>query len=214
MSFVGSEAEANAKLLIKLMKEFKAKDLGSVSNFFEVSHDWCCPSCHRSKSEQARRDKNQNLMCALHNHHDHMVHLAMDKIPALGRDDVHWSERRGYDSLRGNFCRFPDTLVCNDCNVVEGAAKREAGAPADFSFTPFEISTFIIVANNSPHRLDAEKARTVWGNIRPSLANYGDKLRQIGNYDKSPDDFENIGGAAWRVLADVRRKMKSKKDAE
>lgn len=209
MSFscTGSFAERNAKLLIKLMKEHHAKDLGSVCGFFEVSEEWCCPSCHRTKAEIARIDKNGNLMCALHNHHDHLNHVAQDKLPPAR--EIKWDERRGYDSLVATFARFPDTLICNDCNVVEGLAKREAGTPPDFSFTPFEISTFIIVCSNAPHKLDIDKARVAWANINPSLDNYRDKLRQIMNYDSSdPDSFDHIGGAAWRVLKDVRKKMK------
>lgn len=206
------EAEANAKLLISLIKSFGALDLGSIANFFQVGSEWCCPTCHRSKSEQARLDKNANLMCAIHLHHDHMNHAAHDKIPHLGRDDLAWSERRGYDSLRNNFYRFPDTLICNDCNVVEGDAKKKCGAPESFSFSPFEISTFIFVENNRPHRLDVEKLNTTWQNVRSSLATYREELRSIGNYHQNPDGFEHIGGAAWRVLKDVHAKMKAKKE--
>ncbi len=206
-----SFAEVNAKLLINLMKEHGAIDLGSISGFFEVTDRWCCPSCHRSKAEQARLDKNGNLMCALHWHHDHMVHAAQDRLP-MPRD-LHWIDRQGYESLVSTFHRFPDTLVCNDCNVVEGDAKKKVGAPAAFSFSPFEISTFIIVTNNRPHTLDVPKACTTWNNLYPSLSNYRDNLKQITNYDNAePDSFEQIGGAAWRVLKDIRKKMNENKD--
>lgn len=207
----GGEAEANAKLLIQLMQETGALDLGSIANFFQVGSDWHCPSCHRSKAEQARLDKNRNLMCAIHSHHDHMVDAACEKMPGFHRDDLPWQDRRGYDSLRSNFNRFTDTLICNDCNVVEGDAKRKCGAPAAFSFTPFEISTFIIVTNNAAHTLDIAKAQETWQHIRPSLGAYREELRKISNYDKDPDSFEAVGGAAWRVLKDIRAKMKKVK---
>lgn len=206
---MGMFAEANARLLIRLMREHGAKDLGAVSGFFEVSEHWCCPACHRSKPEQARLDKNQNLMAALHRHHDHLIHAAEDKLPRC--TEVDWKDRQGYNSLLSTFHRFPDTLLCNDCNVAEGDAKRKAGTPAAFSFTPFEISTFIIVRNNQPHAVDANKARIAWANLEPSLASYRDNLRQIASYDRAdPDSFEQVGGAAWRVLKDVRAKMKQK----
>ena len=204
-------AEANAKLLITIMKERNAVHPGAISSFFEVKDTWCCPSCHRSKAEQARLDKNDNLMCALHWHHDHMVHAARDRLPAP--IEINWNERHGFESLVSTFHRFPDTLICNDCNVIEGDAKKKVGAPAAFSFSPFEISTFIIVMNNKPHGLDLAKARVTWANLFPSLSNYRDNLKQITNYDNAePDSFEQIGGAAWRVLKDIRKKMNENKD--
>lgn len=206
-SGIGQQAEDNAKLLIRLMKEHGALDLGATANFFEVSHEWCCPSCHRTKSEQARLDKNGNLLAAIHNHHDHMGDGAYDCIPSIPHGSVEWRDRLGYDSLRSNFRRFPDTLICNDCNVVEGAAKKVCGAPEKFSFTPFEISTFIIVENNRAHRIDAERLLFTWSKVEPSLEAYRGELRHINRFNKNPEGFESVGGAAWRVLKDVREKM-------
>ena len=211
---IGSYAEENAKLLIRLMKEHGALDLGAISNFFEVSSEWCCPSCHRTKAEQVRLDKNGNLMAAIHRHHDHMINLADDCIPSLGRDDITWQERRPYDSLRSNFQRFPDTLICNDCNVIEGLAKGLCKAHSCFSFSPFEISTFIIVESNRPHRLDTEKVLRAWEHVSPSLKTYGNELRQINKFKRDPDGFESIGGAACRVLKDVMDKMKKNEGSD
>jgi hypothetical protein len=111
-------------------------------------------------------------------------------------------------SLRNNFVRFADILICGDCNVVEGDAKKKAGTPVDFSFTPFEISTFIIVEPNRGHLLDLDKLKETYDKIRPSLGIYGDTLRGIAKHQADPDGFEQIGGAAWRVLKEVNKKRK------
>ncbi|MCY1167245.1 hypothetical protein D9M73_72040 [compost metagenome] len=43
-------------------------------------------------------------------------------------------------TLAGHHChgvgRFPETLICSDCNSADGAAKRKLGLPTDWSFTP------------------------------------------------------------------------------
>lgn len=207
----GQEAEKNAKLLISLMRELGATDLGSVCGFFETSHEWCCPCCHRQKQEIARLDKNLELLCAFHWHHDHLEHMADDKIPYI-RNGLDWRDAQPYDSMRRNFRRFPETLICSDCNVVEGAAKMAAGAASSFSFTPFEISTFIFVTPNAPHRFDRQMALSVYEKLKPSMGIYGDTLRGLAKFNADPDGFEPIGGAAWRVLADVRKKMKENKE--
>jgi rubredoxin len=212
-SQVGIEAEGNARLLFDLAMQLKARGIGSVCGFFEVGKTWCCPSCHRQKAEIARLDKNGNILCALVLHHDHWGDFAQDKIPFFRGTALTYEEARPYDSLRGSFSRFPETLICQDCNVAEGAAKVAANTENSFSFSPFEISTFIIVANNVAHKVDREKAITAYQKTMPSMALYSANLREVLNYDKkAPESFEQVGGAAWRVLKDVREKMK--KNAE
>jgi hypothetical protein len=56
--------------------------------------------------------------------------------------------------------RFAPTLICFYCNIAEGRAKRMLKLPKDFSFSPVELSMFIV---GYPHRritedLEAAKA--------------------------------------------------------
>jgi hypothetical protein len=83
-------------------------------------------------------------------------------------------------------------------------------ATPDFSFMPFEISSFIIVEANRGHLIDVDKLRDVYEKIRPGLAIYGDMLRGIAKHEADPDSFEQIGGAAWRVLKEINRKRKER----
>jgi hypothetical protein len=207
-SIVGTDAEKNARLLVDLMNQFEAIGIGAISGFFEVSTDWCCPVCHRQKPEIARRDKNGNLLCQLVWHHDHLSHLS-DRLPYY-RTQLDWQDARPLDSLRGNFKRFDDVLICGDCNVAEGAAKVSAKAPSNFSFGPFEISTFIVVKDNAPHTLDRPKVAEAYKQVFPSLKIYGDVLRDLPKHEADPDSFEQIGGSACRVLSEARKKMKEK----
>jgi hypothetical protein len=204
-------AEKNARLLISLMKQHIAKDLGAICGFFEVNHDWVCPSCHRNKSEISKIDKNGNLCCPIVSHHDHFRDLAEQKLPDYRREA--WQAKMThvdfypYDSVGKGYERFPETLICGDCNVVEGAAKIAVGAKPDFSFSPFEISTFIIVEPNRSHLIDREKAQKAYERAAPYMAGYGDHLRKTIECSRSPETFENVGGAAFRVLRNLRKTM-------
>lgn len=205
----GRNGDKNAHLLLHLVKKHGAIGLGAISGFFEVDENWHCPSCHRGKEDIARLDKNGELFCQMVPHHDHMDKLANGKIPT--GEGLEWSDRQPAYSVRENFRRFQETLICTDCNVVEGDAKKKVSAPSEFSFTPFEISTFIIVEPNRGHLLDMEVLAKTWEKIQPSLWIYGNTLRGIAKTQIDPGGFEQVGGAALRVLAALKKKMDEKK---
>lgn len=210
-SITSDFGEKNARLLLALLKKHNCEDFGAISGFFETDEFWCCPCCHRQKSEIARRDKNGNLFCQFVWHHDHMGDLS-DRFP-FHREGLTWQEARPLDSVRNNFKRFDDILICGDCNVIDGNAKRAIGAPSAFSFTPYEISTFIIVRENQGHALDKDKAAEAYRHASPSLEVYRATLRDLPKHERDPSSFEQIGGAAWRVLkqANDRRKKEDSK---
>ena len=208
-SYIASIGEANARLLFEIAKENNADGLGAISNFFGTHEDFCCPCCHRSKRNIARIDKNGHLLCQFVYHHDHFGDTSGGIIKAH-RGELDWRESRELHSLGDNFERFPQTLICSDCNVAEGAAKKVSPAiPPAFSFTPLEISQFIIVSDNKPHRIDGAKVIEIFEALLGSLQLYGNSLRSIRDY-RPDSDFEQIGGAAWRVLRDVNNRRKKK----
>lgn len=199
------DAERNARLLLDLIREHGAREPGSIPGFFETGDRWHCPVCFRSKSEIARLDKNGNLLCAIHLHHDHFGDFAANKLPrGRGSNVLEFEAGR---VVRDSFYRFQPILICNDCNVAEGAAKKAARTVECFSFTPFEISGFIIVTPNAPHRIDSDAALRFYAAAKTVMSLYGDMLRKAIECSKD-DSFEQIGGAAWRVLKAVREKMK------
>jgi predicted Fe-S protein YdhL (DUF1289 family) len=119
-----------------------------------LQEDWRCPACKRTKFEIMRWTKrNPNgrgvfwgWMAGLHKHHDHAID---DEI------ETRWANRR-YD-LDG---RFPQTIICDQCNAADGAVKRKFRdiIPVGFSFSPEEISQFITAQPHSPHTIDHDKA--------------------------------------------------------
>ncbi len=203
------EQEKNGRLLHKLCLEFDAFGIGIISNFFSVTERWRCPSCHRSKPQFARLDKNNELLCAIHEHHDHF-------IDCVSR---HLRDKRDIDpsivrSLEQSLIRFNNTLICNDCNVVEPHAKKVAGAPAEFSFAPYEIASFIIVQENRPHQLDYEKVREVYEAARPSMKIVADRLRAIMlTISRQDGTMLALGHVANRVLSDANIARKSSKNS-
>jgi hypothetical protein len=205
-SVVAANGEKNARLLFHLSKKHGAIDLGSISGFFEVDENWHCPVCHRNKSEIARVDKNAKLLCALVRHHDHLTDITDGRIPDTR--GMEWQDQMPVLSLRDSFQRFPEILICQDCNVAEGDAKKKVGAPKDFSFGPFEISTFIIVEPNRGHLIDIAKLEETYEKIKSSLGIYSNTIRGIVKHQADPDNWEQAGGAAWRVLQDLNRKRK------
>ena len=192
-------AEENAHLLYELRDRLGAKGFGSISKFFEVEPEWRCPCCHRSKPEIARLDRNGCLLCSIHEHHDHFDENVHERLP--------WSEIGDYrfrDSVIHSLVRFPPVWICNDCNVVEPAAKTAAGAPGKFSFTPYEIASFIVVTPNAPHKFEAGRVVQVYETALPAMKILADRLRAMRAAVQG--DLNPIGASFQRVLDQVRAK--------
>jgi len=197
-------AEENAHLLYRLRTDIGAKGFGSIANFFNVSHSWRCPCCLRSKQEIARLDKNENMLCAIHSHHDHFLDIVHDRVRTLARGNWEMS-----NSIVYSLQRFPETMICNDCNVAEPVAKLKAGAPEAFSFAPHEIASFIVVTANEPHTVDPDRAQIVYEAVVPSMKILAERLREITKAVQSNGEtFEPLGAAAWRVLKSINEKIK------
>ncbi len=106
--------------------------------------DWHCLSCKRSKFEIMRwitRYADENGKCTpykgwggfLHTHHDH-----------------------------GSYKRFQDTVICDQCNSLDGRAKKILGIDEDFSFSPLEIAAFARSQPHGQHKLKIEIARMAY----------------------------------------------------
>jgi rubredoxin len=200
-------APDNAHLLYELHHRFGASGFGAIHKFFQVDPDWRCPCCYRNKSEMARLDKNGDLLCAIHEHHDHFDQVITKMLPLEEVGD--YSVR---NSVINGLTRFPPTQICNDCNVVEPAAKRAVGAEDKFSFTPYEISSFIIVAPNVPHKFDVGRVEKAYVTATEAMKLISERLREIRRAVRG-DGLTQIGSVFPRVLDDVARKMRSTEDA-
>jgi len=119
--------------------------------YASTSLDWRCPGCHRTKHELLRwkmlskNTPNRYMGWAggLHKHHDH------DHGPRP--------------------VRFPETLMCEQCNSADGVAKRELRLPDDFSFSPSEISCFVIGTAHGWHLMNYLAAERLYVAVRPTI---------------------------------------------
>jgi len=123
------------------MRGFTGAHCGRL--YASLAFDWRCPSCNRSKYELLRwtmlfphtPQKFLGWAGGLHRHHDH------------GADAGTARER------------FPETPMCEQCNNADTSAKRELALPANFSFSPAEISRFIIAIPHGWHLLNYAAAQ-------------------------------------------------------
>lgn len=113
----------------------------------EVGPDWICPSCRRSKYQILRwtmrfprlPNRFEDWMAALHTHHDHA---------------------RSFDGI--GIARFQPTVLCDQCNAADGAAKRRLKLPENFSFSPDEIGKFVSTEPHGKHRIAFEIAERIY----------------------------------------------------
>ncbi|PRD14063.1 hypothetical protein CQW29_18545 [Pantoea coffeiphila] len=61
--------------------------------------------------------------------------------------------------------RFPDTIVCGQCNSADGTVKRKLNLPKSFSFSPSEIRVFIKARPHEKHDIDHERALNLFNLI-------------------------------------------------
>ena len=181
----------NARLAVDLALALGAKgtDAGTMSNFSSVPTDWVCPGCARSKREIARLDKNSNLYCAIHSHHDHLHEGIAETVGfsllAIDQD---------LGAIMESMVRFSNSWVCMDCNMADGLAKRMICAPKYFSFSPAEIRKFIDVKHCASHKVIKDIAERTLLEI---IDSYEDILEYCEGilYAKCPTSLENALGA-------------------
>ena len=140
---------------VPTMEEFLAYDGAHTKLLWQrMGPDWRCPSCRRNKYEILRWTTRfpksaapyMGWVAPLHGHHDH-----------------------GSDSPgSGIRSRFPETIICDQCNSADGAAKRKLKLPSNFSFSPMEIGRFVKPQPHGPHTIDYQLAQALYEAIRLS----------------------------------------------
>lgn len=144
------------------------KELKTNGNWNIVEQSWACPCCKRTKLHIARPMQDKTLKGALVNHHDHLTNYANVKLKELvievGRKEI--SEREGWfnnHKIKPFIVRFERTLICEDCNNADPAAKAMIeGICPYFSFTPEEIAYFIRPKKHSPHQIDQDRVSEIY----------------------------------------------------
>ena len=116
-----------------------------------VGSDWTCPSCLRSKFQilrwtmrfPQRVNRFEGWMAGLHHHHDHA---------------------RSWDGI--GVARFEPTVLCDQCNAADRAAKRRLKLPQNFSFTPAEIGRFVVTKPHGRHVIDFNVAEQIFRSLQ------------------------------------------------
>lgn len=146
-NFATKYKNTNQRILPKpTYMEYLGYDGAHCHNLWEeIDETWRCPACRRSKFEIMRwaviklnsSTKRNQWRAILHRHHDH-----------------------GFKE------RFPETIICDQCNAVDGTAKRKLNLPKGFSFSPIEISQFIIAKYHQSHIINYERAKNIYDRVR------------------------------------------------
>lgn len=133
--------------------------------------DWFCPCCKRTKGQIVRLNKNNYLTCQLHEHHDHMeevVKTLFEKY-AIARNQQIADELSERFAIKSAFSlsAYDKTIICFDCNKADADAKKIVKAHNFFSFSPKEISEFVISSPNNEHKINEEITKQVWERVQP-----------------------------------------------
>jgi hypothetical protein len=139
----------------------------SDSNWLITPADWICPACKRSKLHLAKINKQGVLQGNIHNHHDHIDGFLKLERERLNKEKLTTTpsnkESYFYSKIKLFFNRFDETLICQDCNNADSAAKSnlERTCP-HFSFSPAEIRLFITPRPNKEHQIDYKKSSALY----------------------------------------------------
>lgn len=165
-----SEFSFSSKLLVE---KFNAKGIDMNRWWVMTSIDWCCPSCNRTKEQILRLNKHGYLIAHLHNHHDHMEDLVEDHFTKLSEAKDHVLadklSHKFITRIAFSFSAYDKTIICFDCNAADATAKKLAKTPKEFSFSPSEISQFIVVKVNTEHEVDETLACRAWSNCKEAF---------------------------------------------
>jgi len=164
---IDSEHTLNTK---KLVKQFGANGVDMNSNWALRSFDWQCPCCNRSKSQIIRLNRHGDLICHLHEHHDHTPDIAKELFTDAGTSKTKVvadkASERFVKKISNAFESYSPTVICPDCNSADTNAKKAAQTHKWFSFSPMDIETMIEVRDNREHTVKIEKAIEIWNRKR------------------------------------------------
>lgn len=131
-----------------------------------VPGDWTCPVCRRPKPDLVRGPETAKLLTEHHDHIEQFVaQVARQQLSNAGEEIGSDLGRFLNQKIGGFVRRFDRTLICGDCNNADPIAKDIGGLGEFFSFSPREISTFVITSPNKKHEID----RRVVDQLAPKL---------------------------------------------
>lgn len=187
---IDSEHMLNTK---ELVKRFRANGVDMNRHWALRSFDWKCPCCNRSKSQIVRLNKHGDLICHLHEHHDHTPDIANDLFTnaSINRPEV------VADKVSDQFVRkisnafesYSPTVVCPDCNSADTYAKQVASTHKWFSFSPKDIELMIEVNDNREHSINIKKAIEIWNKKQETFYRRLDLIKEFVQIAANKNDW-------------------------
>jgi len=188
-----------SKTTEKLKEKFSATDVHFNRWWILTPTTWRCPACNREKQDIVKINKHGHLSGILHEHHDHMKDLVKEKFEeyAVSCDEAIADKLAEKFAIKLSFAlsAYDNTIICSDCNAADAKAKKLVATHKSFSFSPSDISKFIIVTANKEHQIDKEQALEIWlnqqdiFNIRMEFLNSVAKIAATNQYWYKPSDI-------------------------
>lgn len=215
---------------LAIQERLGTKEFDMNSWWVKTPQEWICPACGRPKLDIARVNNKGEAMCHLVEHHDHMQDVLKQRFQKI-------SAARAVvvaDELAERFAKrsaamisaYDNTIICGDCNNADVKAKKAAGTPKEFSFSPHELLKIVRAVANEPHAIDSDVAKAVWAEQQETFAlrmKIADRISEIaannGHWfqagllsndpkyiDRRAESFASHNNAfgVWSVLADSK----------
>ena len=153
-----SNARRNQTLRIPTYEDYLSFDGAHCRSIYAaLAADWTCPGCGRNTYQVLRwtmrfpksPNRFEGWAAGYHTHHDHSTNYYRYALTDRPKTPP----------------RFPDTIICEQCNSADGMAKRKLKLPSAFSFSPSEIRQFVSATPHGFHQTDYAKAQAIFDQL-------------------------------------------------
>ncbi|MGF1836360.1 hypothetical protein [Photobacterium sanguinicancri] len=149
-----------------LVQKFEANGMDLNRWWVLTPSNWTCPCCQRSKPEIVRLNQHNYLTGHLHCHHDHMTDHVKKRFTEISESMsvvvADLVSERFVERTAFALSAYDPTVICSDCNSADSDAKKLLRLPKEFSFSPSEIASFIVVTANEKPEINISKAKDTW----------------------------------------------------
>lgn len=196
----------------QLMKFHRVDKLALNSHWAMTSQNWECPVCGRRKPQIAFVN-NGILFAQIVEHHDHIdgyVEACIARIDSGVERQVRLEKSGAIAKIAQ---RFERTLICQQCNNVDGAVKARFSLPEYFSFSPYEMTEFVSVSKDGRLMIDFAHAKAIYDEVgfsveaRKNLIDSMVRAIESGVWHYSKEDAERRrrlwNQARWGVDASL-----------
>lgn len=130
----------------------------------QQAHDFVCPTCLRSKPDLLFRDGNGDWRGELVVHHDHCVDEFGDFLLVMG-------------------VAFQNSIICTDCNILEGKPKAKGLIPKWFSFDAVQLSELIYLVDGEPD-IDIDRAVCLYKDVSEEKRSAIQAAKEVWDYSQ------------------------------